>query len=88
MGLKKGIDLYKVLIGPFESPETEVSRVSFLPLKTLYEEGAFIFKSNVHTFFFRHFSIYVLLLLEMGWFWFFFIPPLPCLKNNVKKQVL
>lgn len=48
VGLKKGIDLYKVLIGPFENPETEASRVSSLPLKTRCEEGAFVFKSNVH----------------------------------------
>ncbi|RLV63921.1 hypothetical protein DV515_00017779, partial [Chloebia gouldiae] len=34
VGLEKGIDLYTVLIGPFENPETEASRVSFLPLKT------------------------------------------------------
>lgn len=43
MGLEKGIDLYKVLIGPFENPGTEASRVSFLPLKTQCEERAFLF---------------------------------------------
>ncbi|TRZ10701.1 hypothetical protein HGM15179_016399 [Zosterops borbonicus] len=34
VGLEKGIDLYKVLIGPFENPEAEASRLSFSPLKT------------------------------------------------------
>lgn len=48
VGLEKGIDLYKDLIGPFENPETEASRVSFLPLNTGCEEGAFLFKSNIH----------------------------------------
>lgn len=48
MGLEKGIGLYKVLIGPFENPERESSWVSFSPLNTGCEEGAFLFKSNVH----------------------------------------
>lgn len=47
VGLEKGIDLYKVLIGPFENPEAEASQLSFLPLKTRCEEGALLFKRNV-----------------------------------------
>lgn len=95
VALKKGIDLYKVLIGPFGNPETGASRVSFLPLKTRCEEGAFLLKSNVHTSFSSTsvfmfcFSWKLVVLLLLVFFSLFPPPPPPrwCLKNHLKTQV-
>lgn len=81
VGLEKGVGLYKVLIGPFENPETGLPDFIFA-LEHRVRGGSISFQEQYSYFLLRHFSIYVLLLLEIACFGFvgfisYFLSPSP-----------